>query len=510
MWTPRRLLLVVLVLALGLRLYGLDHPLLERATSREIANATVARYLHHHPLDLFHPRTDLTDPPADWFHPFPLYTGIVAGLYDLFGVHEFLGRIASLIAAAISFLLLYDLVRRLEDEPIAVASVAVFAFSPLNLYYGRTYTRDSLAMALCIGAVWAYVRFRDRPEWRSFLACALCGAAACLVHYPYLHIGLPLLWLTLRGRGARALLDVRVWTLAFCICAPLAAWLWYAHRSTAGPTGSIGIGTIRRYDDPLYYLEWCSPQALSSFAQVVGHWMLAWSGILLTLAGSLWRRPGSRLWGVWLGAALLYLATDPFVLKTATSGHDYYLLVVLPPLAVLTGRGFVRVLAWPGGRFLLAGLCIVSAVSAVPVLKMQYGVATDVEEAAHWVRDHTAPGDRLLVSYFSGGLVYYADRHGYMCTGEGDGAAASAQGFLESLGNIPERTAEGDVFERALRAAPMNGYRYLVLLEVRSFHSPREWRAAAERSVPPDRGGNPLVLRIDESRSATLYDLGPR
>jgi hypothetical protein len=112
--------------------------------------------------------------------------------------------------------------------------------------------------------------------------------------------------------------------------------------------------------------------------------------------------PAAAVMAVWLGAMAL----------AVTAGGRYfgnYYLMLLPPLAVLAGRLPVRRVA-VGGAAALAAASIAAAFFW-PALRPDLAREdARYRDAGRWIRERTAPADRLFVWGDSAQLYVYSDR----------------------------------------------------------------------------------------------------
>ena len=92
----------ILIIFVGFlaRLINLTQPILEVAGWRQCYTASIARNFYYNGMNIFYPQVSYAGDTAGYIGgtEFNLYPFTVALLYKLFGVHECLGRLVSIIA----------------------------------------------------------------------------------------------------------------------------------------------------------------------------------------------------------------------------------------------------------------------------------------------------------------------------------------------------------------------------------------------------------------------------
>ena len=155
---------------------------------------------------------------------FPLYEFLVAGACRLLPLDPLVSaRVASLLCWIAALLVLDRLllgagIRR----STRLATLALFAWSPLVLFYFQAPMVDDLAVLLSLVSLWGYVAMALQGGGPGALAALLLGAfLSTLIKSPvYLPVFLAILWHRSRSQGVRSLL--RPDTVALTLTAGLA------------------------------------------------------------------------------------------------------------------------------------------------------------------------------------------------------------------------------------------------------------------------------------------------
>ena len=185
------LLLLTLLLAFGLRFYGLGAQSFwnDEGTSVALAQrdlVTIARDAAHD------------------IHP-PLYYWLLSGWVRLFGTAEAPVRSLSALLAVVVVVLTFALGRRLAGPWIGLAAALLAAVHPFQVYYAQEARMYMLLAALTAGAVLALVHIVQNGSWPAWVALVLLEAAGLYTHYSFVFVVLVLnlayaLWLALTWR----------------------------------------------------------------------------------------------------------------------------------------------------------------------------------------------------------------------------------------------------------------------------------------------------------------------
>ncbi len=302
------------------------------------------------------------------------YRGTVLALH--------LARLVSVLLSAVGLWPTYLLGRQLfpRQPGVALAALAVQAFSPQYLFIGSVVTNDILVTVLAAWVLYLAVRATLGPaSWRTLVLLGACLGLALITKYNSLAL-LPLAavaWVASLVRMHRAGHPRRAWGLGLGTlgAAFLVAGWWFRYSLTAygrlltRDPGSFQI-LLRRLEQPHTFLtrvHWdLLPNALRYafntfwgsfgwgnvgadpwfYALMAGASALGLLGLLVWL---LWRATPVQRWGV----ALLFLgvcstvALPAFreVLRGSTLLRGRYILPALPAVSLLLAAGWVA--PWP-------------------------------------------------------------------------------------------------------------------------------------------------------------------
>jgi 4-amino-4-deoxy-L-arabinose transferase-like glycosyltransferase len=373
----------ILALALALRLWWLDR----NGFGTEYYSAAVRSMLmswHNFFFNSFDPAGYVSiDKP-------PLTFWVQAASGWLFGYSGLSILVPQALEGLASVLILYHLVQRRFGAAAALVAALLLAITPVSVAADRSSNTESLLILVLLCAAWALIRATERGSARLLvLSLALVGVAfnikmaVAFVLAPVLvliyFVGAPVP-LTRRVAqlglaGVVALVVSLSWAVAYDIPAPadrpfaggtktnsmveLAVWgngldrfrpnegrirraqlAQQAPAATTDGNGNAPQRARRMFDNvPAGPLRLADRHLAGQFA-----WWLPFAliGAFAAFARAPLRRPPEptqRDVALWLGWALLYGAVFSF-----DSGifHAYYLSLLAPPLAALTGIGLVE------------------------------------------------------------------------------------------------------------------------------------------------------------------------
>ena len=422
-------------MAAALRLVHLHAPVLGVHSWRQADTAAIARNAHLNHLPFWTPQIDWGGMGSGFVESDPpLYAQMVAGLYGLFGVHEWLARGLSLVLSLLTLLLLVRLGQRLLGDVAGWWGGFFFAVMPWSVFYGRSIQPESLlllcaAIALERGLAW---REQGRLLDLALAGAGLAGAVLIKV-LPALWLGLPLLWLAWRRHRWQLWQRQELWLVAIVVLGLSGAWYWHAHQLFLSSGLSFGFwgAEANRYSwSELIGLDYWANLLLRT--SVRG---LAVLGLPLLLLG-LWP-PQPKPEAALLPIGLLGVLAAGALAPESSAIHEYYQLPLLLFACPLLGQGWVRLRRRGAKRWLQLGLSLM-LLTSVTVLSLDYWAKEQPAGNATWALaqriQRETPKQARIISITGGDptLLYLAERKGWL---KGPGAVDGA--WLE------QRAAEG-------------------------------------------------------------------
>ncbi len=336
------ILVAVLAIGFGTRLYDLKDPPLDYAGARQLRSMMITRGKYYAMLDDAPEwKKDIARKQANihgMIEP-EIIESITAASYLIVGRElPWIARIYSSLSWVLGGLALYILTRKMVSDDGAMIALIYYLFVPFGLVASRTFQPDPLMTAMIITAWLAFYFWYQTSSWKWAIASGLTAGAAMFIKSTavfFLLFGMAAVVLS-RERISRILRDAQVWVIALLSGIPVLSYHIYGIFILGELESQLkGRFFPQIWDDPGFYRQW--KNALTS---VTGHTAI----LLLGLAGLVLikkRLDRRLLLGVWLGY-LLY----GFGFSYHISTHYYYTLPVIPLLAVTIGSLAEGVFGW--------------------------------------------------------------------------------------------------------------------------------------------------------------------
>jgi hypothetical protein len=329
---------VVLLLALtfGVRLYRLDTPLADWHSWRQADTAAVARNFATEKFDMLYPQSDslwalsehqLPNPNRYFINEFPLYNAVVAKIYQAVGhVDHRYGRLVSDGMATLGAWALYGLVAELLGVIPALFTLALYALLPYNVYYGRVFMPDPSFVALSIMALYFLVRFVRTRRWRDGSLLGIFFALAMLVKPYAIFITLPIVYWIVIHRQREVIRDVRYYLLAIFPFVPLLLWRYHISRHPEGAFASQWLLNGEHIRFTGAFFRWIIFDRLNRLIFATGGFVLFVYGLFAAP-----KTKNTSFFFVWTLAIFAYIT----IFAKGNVNHDYYQLPIVAPGIVL-------------------------------------------------------------------------------------------------------------------------------------------------------------------------------
>ena len=457
---------IILVLALLVRLVDYDAPLTGENSWRQADTAAMARNFHVEARPLHEPAIDARGDRSGLVETeFPIFPWLVAGLYQIFGVNDAIGRVLSAFFSVIGLWALYRLVAELMDYRTGVWAMIVSAFAATSIYYGRSFQPESMMLMSSLVGLFLCARYMRTGGQVDLVVSALFVSLAVLNKITALFIGLPILYLFWLRWGSRLFMRFEIYLYGFLVLAPVVGWYAHAHSLylESGLSFGIwgyGVGKWGNWDMILSFAYW--KRLLYSYL-IVRH--LHFVGFILFLIGIFLKRrtPQERFFDFWIIGGGVFL----LVVGRGNFHHEYYQLPVLLPVSVFIAKVLSRFLKWPlwsgnqesGSMRSMQSVAVAVCILAMGGLSAERYVAY-LGRAAEKTRIQVPMADKValhvpprsLVLSFTGGdptLLYLADRKGWLIRSRDldpkrlaafrDRGAVAIFGAYEALENADQR-----------------------------------------------------------------------
>ncbi len=338
----------------------------------------------------------------------PLGLWVQTASAKLFGFHGLSLLLPQALAGVLSVALLYVLVRRSCGPLAGVVAALALALTPISVATNRNNTMDSLLVLLVLVAAYAVSHAAETGRLRPLLLCAALVGLGFNVKMLQAYLVLPAFALTyLIGaplRRSRRLAHLALATVVLVVVS--LSWAVVVELTPASERPFIGSsGDNSAWDLILGYngLDRVIPGAFPASGQQLGFaagapgvlrllnhqlagqvsWLLlpAIAGLVIACWRTHWRVPFDRsqqalvLWGTWF-------ITQGVFFSVAGLFHPYYLVMLAPAIAALTGIGAVTL--WrdyrrPGARGWLLPVVLLTAAL------LQAGILADFPAWSRWL-----------------------------------------------------------------------------------------------------------------------------
>lgn len=365
----------ILLFALSFRLYGITNPVYDYCAWRQTETAALARNYVEDRLPFAYPEVDWVGPQGRAEMEFPLYPYLLSRLYLLFGVHEILGRLITILCALATAWALWDLGRRLFSHWIGLFAAAFFSAAPLAIYFGRTLQPDMMMVCFSTLAICALLRWNGELRSLYFYLSAVLFMFAIALKPPSLIVLFPMMWIIIK-------IPMSNWKRAssftlYLLLVLIIPLLWYIHaRTFFEETGASFMWHYKEFSiEKIFLSVYQDPQFWKTIAYRTGHSILFYIGMIpffLGLIRSLSPMENRGFLWAWLfGILVLYLGMPGHHI-----GHDYYSLLAIPPIALTAAIGCEAIAArfhkWNRVRY---------ALFAIPLLIATLGMYEMVKHA---------------------------------------------------------------------------------------------------------------------------------
>jgi len=334
----RMALWLILLLALAARLYSVNAPLTDGGQERQTQVAMIARNLYRDNLNMLYPRMDTSAPEAGYtMLEFPIQSALMAIIYYLVGVQDIVGRLITIAFSLASIVLMYWLARCFLPERGALLSTAIYAFTPMSIYFGRAVFPEALLLFFSLGALYFLIRWSEGSKARDYWLSLIFVAMAFLVKAPpglVMILPLSAVWWV---RWRQALLRRADFYFYFgCAVLPIALWaIWSAQIGPSDPGWNpYQIGAIRRWGIPG---AWFTPTFYFWVSRSLVVMALTPLVVLLDAVG-LVEASRHRL-GIVVYAWVIAMIVFVFLTPGAQATHWNYQVPLIPIGALLAGFG---------------------------------------------------------------------------------------------------------------------------------------------------------------------------
>ena len=428
----RNTLYVTLIILAGFltRLINITQPILEVAGWRQCLTASVARNFYYNGMNIFYPQTLNSGNTEGYLGKceFNIYPYTVAMLYKLFGIHESLGRLVSIIVFCGGAFFLYKLTRKYAGNTTGLITLLFYTFNPYIFFYSRSFQPESTMLFFSITMLYFFSEWIDKEGWWRFVLMTLCATLAFLVKLPTISLGLPLLYLCLKKYRLNFLIQWKLWL--FAVLSLTLTLLWYKHSAYVGSINGIELNPLSfsyymKYS--LYFLTSLPFYEKVFYAEVFEKDLIYVGGLFFVL-GIIFtiKKKEFRYIHYWLLAIIIYF----FLAAKEVEWHTYYTIPIIVPASVFVGyaisntlrlitaykvTGIKKIALQALFMFMVVSLPFISYHKITGRYEMKRLEKKYPIQNAGNIVDETALENDLVIGCIWGGpeLLYYSNRKGW-------------------------------------------------------------------------------------------------
>lgn len=409
------------------RMINIELPIFEVAMWRQCDTAGIARNFYNYGMNIFYPQMvggGLINAYAGELE-FQIYPFTVAILYKLFGVHEYLGRLVSILAYCGGATFLYKLAIKYTDKKSGLIALLFYAFSPYLFFYTRTFQPDSCMLFFSIAMLYYFSEWIEKEgRWR-FVLMTLFATLAFLTKLPTVCLGLPLLYLCLKKYKGNFIVQWELWLFATISLVPLVLWCIHSHYLGETPDG-LALNNFRlrggfsTYIDPHFYYRIFYAEIFESCLIYIGGIFLV-LGLFFTI-----KKNELRFIHYWLLAIIISF----FLGGSGTAWHTYHTIPIIAPASLLIGYAIsnsikmITTYKIVGAKRVALVILFVLMVASLPLIsyhKITGRFKTKRLEKdfpiyeVGKIADEILPKNALAIGCLMGGpeILYYSNRRGW-------------------------------------------------------------------------------------------------
>lgn len=313
---------------------------IDKPSWRECDLGAVSRNFIQEGFDPLNPRIDWRgNSPGYAEMEFTLYPAIIAASYEVFGVHDFIGRVWAFLFSLGAMFFFIQLARRYLDDFFAIFAALFFAFNPLIVEISTSIQPEGLMMLTYVAAAYFFTQWLDEEKSNYFWLALGSTALTLLAKATAGHIGLFFGALLLQKYGLGILKQTKVWI--FGVLSLLPCLLWYIHGKSLWKTYGNSLGVSNEY-------HWVGPDFFTNPYFIKGilrlEFVYVWMifGLLVGVF-AVWqgyREKTARHALLWLASVfVMYIAAAR---TTADDWASYYHVFSVPAVALLFGFGLQK------------------------------------------------------------------------------------------------------------------------------------------------------------------------
>ncbi len=392
------ILSMLLIFGFIVRLYKVDNPVADWHSWRQADTSAVSRNYAKDGINIFYPQYDdissiqtgIDNPTGIRMVELPVFNVLHALLYNampFFSLEKW-GRLLTIFISLVTSVFLFLLGKKHYSSKIGLLTTFFFLFLPFNIYFSRVILPDPLGVLFAVSGLYFF-------GLNNIISAILFALA--LLQKPYLAIYLlPLLPELIKKKNFK-----RNLAFLFLATAPFMVWRFWTGLHPEGiPFYKWAFNGDKIRFHPSWF-RWL-------FGERIGILILGTWG-LVPFAFGLIQKFKNKFSHYFIFSALIYLV----VVATANVRHDYYQILIIPPIALTLALGTSWL--WKRSKLILIISLITMFLISWDKIKPFYQINHPELMIVGKIVDELLPKDAKIVIPYNGdtAFLYQTNRKGW-------------------------------------------------------------------------------------------------
>ena len=417
------ILTLLLIFGLLIRLYKINNPVADWHSWRQADTASVTRNYVNDGLNLLYPKYhDTSSIQTGYLNleglrlvEFPVFNFFHYLLVKMLPGVSFdaLGRLTSIVFSIFSAYFLFLIGKRYLGKWGGLLTSFFFLFIPFNIFFSRVILPEPLCVFFSLFSLWLFIKYIDSEKVFYLFFSGIIFSLALLIKPFALFYAFPMAYLLLSKHAFKKILNTPKLLINFLIfvdlvLVPLLLWRFWIGKHPEGiPYFTWAFnGDLIRFR-PAFW-RWI-------FGERIGRLILGIWGLIPFVLGVVVKKKNYFGISLMLGA-LAYV----FIVATASVRHDYYQILIIPPICLLAAEGSLAL--WKNNIFnkwLARLILIFSIILGLGMgwyqVKEYYKIDHPEIIAAGTAVDRLTPEDAKVIAPYNGdtAFLYQTNRWGW-------------------------------------------------------------------------------------------------
>ncbi len=419
----------IFILFLFLRLIGITNELNDYHHFRQTYTASFAKYFYENGFDLFNPNLSIIN--YKNISEFQIFPFLVALLYKIFGFHDYLGRVLSLIFSIGTFFVFYWLVELYFNKLVANIALIFLTILPLSIFYSRVFMLEPMMLFLSVSMLYTFSRYLEDENLIFFVISIVCTSLTLLIKIPTIYMLLPILFLMINKNGFRFLFQISNYIYGFFSILPAVYW-YFIHNKIFPKNSIVDERIINLYygsDAWDYYLQlmkvpgtWESIylKSIAEYHLAIIVFIFFLLGLYLYFKGLFIQNNKIYLYSskIWL-FFYWFIGFNFFILAfiAPNLAHEYYQLPIVLPCIVIASYFVAVILNYNNKIYNIIIYILILSILPFSAFKLKARLTQDTfyNQFSEYVKKYTKKESLIIVvdNTPRTEVFYFSDRNGF-------------------------------------------------------------------------------------------------